>query len=54
MAMKHDHPLSMEFIARLLRHTTAHNGPVRRHEIDPWLRRDSVKEFQSMITTYTA
>lgn len=49
VAMKRDHVLAMEFIARLLRRTTHHNGPVLRHEIDPWLRRDSVEEFMSLI-----
>jgi hypothetical protein len=44
-AMKADHTLAMEYIARLLRRTTHHNGPVLRHEIDQWLRRDSVAEF---------
>jgi hypothetical protein len=48
-AMKKDHPLAMEFIARLLRRTTHHNGPVLRHEIDPWLRRDAVAEFQALM-----
>ncbi len=48
-AMKQNHPLAMEYIARLLRRTTHHNGPVRRHEIDPWLRRDAVAEFQSLL-----
>jgi hypothetical protein len=48
-AMKENHPLAMEYIARLLRRTTHHNGPVLRHEIDPWLRRDSVAEFQGLI-----
>src|SRR3954454_12933405 len=47
--MKSDHPLAMEFIARLLRRTTQHNGPVKRHEIDPWLRRDAVSEFQTLV-----
>jgi hypothetical protein len=47
--MKENHPLAMEYVARLLRHTTQHNGPVKRHEIDPWLRRDAVAEFQSLI-----
>ena len=47
--MKTNHPLAMEFIARLLRRTTQHNGPVKRHEIDPWLRRDAVAEFQALI-----
>lgn len=48
-AMKKDHPLAMEYIARLLRRTTRHNGPVHRHEIDEWLRKDAVAEFQGML-----
>jgi hypothetical protein len=48
-AMKKDHPLAMEYIARLLRRTVRHNGPVLRHEIDPWLRRDAVAEFQALL-----
>ena len=48
-AMIKDHLLAMEYIARLLRHTTAANGPVSRHEIDPWLRKDAVAEFQRLI-----
>lgn len=48
-AMKENHPLAMEYIARLLRRTTRHNGPVLRHEIDPWLRRDAVEEFEGLL-----
>jgi hypothetical protein len=48
-AMKADHVLAMEYIARLLRHTVNHNGPVKRHEIDPWLSRDAVEEFIGLI-----
>jgi hypothetical protein len=48
-AMKADHPLAMEYIARLLRRTTRHNGPVHRHEIDEWLRKDAVAEFQALL-----
>jgi hypothetical protein len=48
-AMKQNHPLAIEFIARLLRRTTHHNGPVLRHEIDPWLRRNAVTEFQALL-----
>jgi hypothetical protein len=48
-AMKQNHPLAMEFIARLLRRTTLHNGPVLSHEIDPWLRRSAVAEFQAFM-----
>lgn len=48
-AMKRDHQLAMEYIARLLRRTVRANGPVLRHEIDPWLRKDAVREFQSLL-----
>jgi hypothetical protein len=50
-AMKQNHPLAMEYIARLLRRTVDHNGPVKRHEIDPWLRQDAVGEFQAFLKT---
>jgi hypothetical protein len=36
-AIKQDHELAMEYIARLLRRTVRGNGPVKRHEINPWL-----------------
>ncbi len=49
-AMKTDHALAMEYIARLLRRTVRHNGPVLRHEIDPCLRREAVREFQVFLT----
>ena len=48
-AMKQDHPLAMEYIARLLRRTVNHNGPAKRHEIDPWLRKDAVAEFEKLL-----
>ena len=48
-AMKQNHQLAMEYIARLLRHTVNHNGPVKRHEIDPWLRKDAVMEFRDLL-----
>jgi hypothetical protein len=48
-AMKNDHPLAMEYVARLLRRTVDHNGPVKRHEIDAWLRSDAVAEFQALL-----
>lgn len=50
-AMKTNHPLAMEYIARLLRHTTHHNGPVKRHEIDGWLRKAAVSEFMDHLAT---
>ena len=48
-AMKSDHPLAMEYIARLLRRTVNHNGPVKRHEIDAWLRKDAVEEILEQL-----
>jgi hypothetical protein len=48
-AMKDDHLLAMEYIARLLRRTTQHNGPVKRHEIDDWLLPAAVTEFQVLL-----
>lgn len=48
-AMKTNHPLAMEYVARLLRRTTHHHGPIVRHEIDPWLRRDAVAEFETLL-----
>jgi hypothetical protein len=54
-AMKRDHQLAMEYIARLLRRTITQNGPVLRHtaEIDNWLRKDAVQEFQSLLFPIT-
>lgn len=65
-SMKFNHPLAMEFVARLMRHNTKHNGPLYRgkerdairsdlrspkHSIYPWLSRDAVKEFEGLLTT---
>lgn len=47
---KSDHAFAMEYIARLLRHTARHNGPVLRHEIHPFLSRASVKEFETLLS----
>lgn len=47
--MKQNHPLAMEYIARLLRRTVAANGPVVHHHIHPWLRRDAVMEFMFLF-----
>ena len=62
--MKFDHPLAMEFVARLMRFNTKHNGPLYKgeerniirkslrgeeHSIYPWLKRDAVAEFQELL-----
>jgi hypothetical protein len=48
-AMKTDHVLAMEYIARLLRRMVDHNGPVKRHEINLFLKEDGVTEFQELL-----
>ncbi len=48
-AMKADHTLAMEYVARLLRETVNHHGPVKRREINPWLRPDAVEELLTLL-----
>ena len=48
--MKADHALACEYIARLLRHTTAANGPILRGEIMSWLSREAVTEFERLLS----
>lgn len=47
--MKADKHLAIEYAVRLLRVTTRHNGPVSRKEINPWLSRNAVAEFQRLV-----
>ncbi len=47
--MKTDHKVALGFAARLLRFTVRHNGPVLRKEINPWLSRLAVAEFESLL-----
>lgn len=47
---KKDHQFAFEFCARLLRFTVNHHGPVKRKEINPFLRRDAVLEFQRFLS----
>lgn len=46
---KKDHRFAMEYDARPLRHTLQHHGPVKRREINAWLRRDAVAEFEALL-----
>lgn len=65
-ATKFNHPFAMEWLARLLRANTKHNGPLYRgderlairkslrgpeHSIFPWLRREAVAEFEVGLTS---
>lgn len=47
--MVQDHLFAIGYTARLLRVTTRHHGPVRDRHILPWLRRDAVRAFVSVL-----
>jgi hypothetical protein len=47
--MKCEHKLALEYYARLVRFNVKWAGPILRHEIDGWLSRRSVAEFQELI-----
>jgi hypothetical protein len=49
-AMKSNHRLALEYYGRLVRINIRWAGPLLRHEVDPWLSRDSVKEFEGLLT----
>lgn len=46
---KENHQFAFEFCARLLRFTVRHHGPVKRKEINEYLRRAAVAEFQGFL-----
>jgi hypothetical protein len=48
--MKADHNLAFEYYARLVRINIRWAGPIVRHEIDPWLSRAAVAEFQTLLS----
>ncbi len=48
--MKVDHDFALEYCARLLRFSIAWDGPIKRRELHPWLRRDAVDEFQRRLS----
>jgi len=47
---KSNHKFAIEYCARLLRFTLDHHGPVKRKEINSWLQRDAVQEFQGFLS----
>ncbi len=48
--MKSDHKLALDYYARLIRFNVQWAGPIKRHEIDPWLSRKSAEELQALST----
>lgn len=47
--MLKDHAWAITYAVHLLRITTHHNGPVRRHEIDEYLSKDAVACFLALL-----
>lgn len=50
---KINYPFAIEYCAKLLRLTTKHHGPVKRKEINPWLSRSAVTEFEAFLLSAT-
>ncbi len=48
--MKSNHPLALEYYARLVRINIKWAGPLIRHEVDPWLSKASVSQFQELLS----
>lgn len=46
---KSNYRFAIEYCARLLRFTVNHHGPVKRREINPWLSKDAVAEFERFL-----
>ena len=46
---KSNHRFAIEYCARLLRYTINHHGPVKRKEINQWLKSDAVDEFKKFL-----
>lgn len=53
-AMKTNRDLALEYYARLMRVNAKWAGPVLRHEVDIWLRRDAVQEFIGFLVPAVA
>lgn len=48
-AMKTNHLIALEYYARLVRVNIKWAGPIVRGEINPWLSRDAMAEFEGLI-----
>ena len=48
--MKTNHAFAFEYAARLLRNNFLWDGPIKRHEVDPWLSRAAVAHFMTLLT----
>ncbi len=52
--MKSNHPLALEYYARLVRINIKWAGPLLRHEVDPWLSKASVSQFEELLSLPSA
>ncbi len=52
--MKSNHPLALEYYARLVRINIKWAGPLLRHEVDPWLSRAAVSQFEELLSSPSA
>lgn len=48
-ASKFNHKFALEYTARLLRFSRTHHGPIKRKEINKWVFREAVKEFEAVL-----
>lgn len=48
-AMKSNHKLALEYYTRLVRLSIKWAGPLLRHEVDEYLSRDAVAEFETLL-----
>lgn len=46
---KTNHAFALEYCARLIRVTTEHHGPIKRRDVNTWLRRSAVQEFEAFL-----
>ncbi len=46
--MKSNHKLALDYYVHLIRFNVQWAGPIKRHEIDPWLSRKSAEELQML------
>jgi hypothetical protein len=54
-SMKSNHPLAVEYVARLFRFNTTWAGTINKpSQVRGWVRRDAVAEFQTFLTLPTA
>jgi hypothetical protein len=52
--MKSNHRLALEYYARLVRVSIKWAGPLLRHEVDPWLSKASVSQFEELLSSLPA